>query len=394
MDRRFALAGVDARTQIVRAAPLLLLAKAKPLFALESAARAGADMDAVHDMRVASRRLREAMRLLEPLYPRKRFRAWYRSVRTITRALGPVRDSDVFIDAFSRLGPELSEGGRRFSAFLIGQRMGRREYELVLLNEALAALDLKASRREFKALVHDLAPTGWAKRPFVEFAHAEVASRAAVVFGAQPAALDEANINEQHALRIDYKRLRYAVEAFAPCYGEYFDSLHQTLTEFQDTLGDLHDLHVFLDSVRAPGAAEAAASAGVSRADVAEVEAVLESRAHDMFARFTGLATDFPPDALLPALLLPLAQSATTVRVGATDRVESSGVPEAAAVVSEVLEAADGPDAASVFPPVIDVDGSVLPPVIVGEEPWAVGWDAVPDADLDTEESPAAEPGT
>ncbi|MDP2401588.1 MAG: CHAD domain-containing protein, partial [Actinomycetota bacterium] len=218
--------------------------------------------------------------------------------------------------------------------------------------------------------------------------------RAAVVFGDQPAAHEVANINEQHEIRIDYKRLRYAVEAFAPCYGEYFDSLHQTLTEFQDTLGDLHDLHVFLDSVRAPGAAEAAASAGVSRADVAEVEAVLESRAHDMFARFTGLATDFPPDALLPALLLPLAQSATTVRVGATDRVESSGVPEAAAVVSEVLEAADGPDAASVFPPVIDVDGSVLPPVIVGEEPWAVGWDAVPDADLDTEESPAAEPGT
>ncbi len=394
MNKRFALAGVDARTQIARAAPLLLLAKAKPLFALESAARAGADMDAVHDMRVASRRLREAMRLLEPLYPRKRFRSWYRSVRTITRALGPVRDSDVFIDAFSQLGPELSEGGRRFTVFMIGQRMGRREYELVLLNEGLAALDLKASRREFKTLVHELASTGWAKRPFVEFAHAEVASRAAVVFGAQPAALDEANIDEQHALRIDYKRLRYAVETFAPAYGKYFDSLHETLTAFQDTLGDLHDLHVFLDSVRAPGVAEAAASAGVSQADVAEVEAVLESRARDTFARFTDLATGFPPDALLPALLLPLAQAATATRVSTADRVEPTGAPEAAAVASEVLEAADGQDATSIFPPVIDADGSVLPPVIVGEEPWVAGWDAAPDADLDTEESSTAKPGT
>jgi CHAD domain-containing protein len=394
MDRRFVIAGVDARTPIVRAAPLLLLAKAKPLFALESAARAGADMDAVHDMRVASRRLREAMRLLEPLYPRKRFRAWYRSVSTITRALGPVRDSDVFIDAFSRLSPELSEGGRRFTAFLIGQRMGRREYELVLLDEALAALDLKASRREFKALVHDLAATGWAKRPFVEFAHAEVASRAAVVFGAQTAALDETNIDEQHVLRIDYKRLRYAVEAFAPCYGEHFDALHEALTEFQDTLGDLHDLHVFLDSVLAPGAAGAAAGAGVSQADVAEVEAVLESRAHDTFVRFTGLVTDFPPDVLLPALLLPLAQSAATTRVGVADRVESAGAPETAAVASEILEASDAPDATSVFPPVIDADGSVLPPVIVGEEPWAAGWDAAPDPDPDTDESPVPESET
>ena len=107
MDQRFAVHGVDAHSPLKEAAPAILLAKAEPLFELEAAASGGADMDAVHDMRVASRRLRESMRLLAPLYPPAAFSAWYKRVRRVTRALGPVRDSDVFIDAFSRLNRSL-----------------------------------------------------------------------------------------------------------------------------------------------------------------------------------------------------------------------------------------------------------------------------------------------
>jgi CHAD domain-containing protein len=309
VDKRFAVKGIDARTPLAEAAPALLRAKARPLFELETMARGGADMDAVHDMRVASRRLREAMRLLGPLYPHKEFRAWYRSVRAITRALGPVRDSDVFIDAFSRLAPQLSESGRGYVAFAVGYRMGQREHEFALLNDALAKLDLEESRRSFEVLVGNPADSELAGRTLAEFAHAEVAARAATVFGAQSSALEEDSVAAQHALRIDYKRLRYAVEAFASCYGDAFDETHSTLTAFQDALGDLHDVHVFLDMVRSPERADAAARAGVSVEGVAEVESLLESRAHDTFARFARLAGEHHPEQLLPALLLPLAQN-------------------------------------------------------------------------------------
>jgi CHAD domain-containing protein len=368
VDKRFAVKGVDARTPLAEAAPALLRAKAKPLFELEAVARGGADMDAVHDMRVASRRLREAMRLLEPLYPHKEFRAWYRSVRTITRALGPVRDSDVFIDAFSRLGPQLGEHGRGYVAFAVGYRMGQREHELELLNDALARLDLKESRRSFKVLVGNLADSELGGRTLAEFAHAEVAARAATVFGAQSEALREDNIAAQHALRIDYKRLRYAVEAFAPCYGDAFDEVHSTLTAFQDTLGDLHDLHVFLDMVRSPDRVAAALRAGVSPGGIAEVEAVLESRAHDTFVRFAQLAGEHHPERLLPALLLPLAQT----------QVQESAVPEPAVVTGAI-----SPDVTFVVefveelePAVVDItDGTIVSPVVVGAEPWATGWE-------------------
>ena len=307
MDDRFAVPGVDASTPLAKAAPALLLAKAEPLFALEGAASSGADMDAVHDMRVASRRLRETMRLLEPLYPQRGFRAWYRRVRKITGALGPVRDADVFIAEFARLSGDLGEGGRRAVAFLVGRRMGTREHELVLLNTKLGHLDLAENRRTLRKLAFDLADSAEAKRPLSAFAHAAVAERAGVVFGALPGALPEANILQQHALRIDFKRLRYAVEVFAPVYGDDFDELHDTLTAFQDTLGDLHDQHLFLDMLREPPTVRDARTAGVSADDLGEVVALLERQAKQTFDAFVTLTAQHPASALLPALLLPLS---------------------------------------------------------------------------------------
>ncbi len=310
MDPRFAVPGVAAHTPLVDAAPALLLAKAGPLFELEVAAAGGADMDAVHDMRVASRRLREAMRLLAPLYPRRAFGEWYRRVRRITRALGPVRDADVFIDDFCRLTRSLGEGGKRAVAFMVGWRMGQREDELVALNRELERLDLAESRRSFRKLAKSVRSGRESKRALSEFARAAIEARCAIVVDAMPLALAEENAAEQHALRIDFKRLRYAVEVFAPCYGDGFDELHDMLTAFQDALGDLHDLRVFLDMLRVPERLAAAKRAGVSASDVDDVAKLLRARAHKAFLAFSKLVRQHPVEELSAALLAPLAAAA------------------------------------------------------------------------------------
>ena len=377
MNKRFGIPGVDAATPLAIAAPAVLLAKAEPLFDLEDAARGGADMDAVHDMRVASRRLREALRLLAPLYPAKAHRRWYRSVRRITRALGPVRDSDVFIDAFSHLAADLGEGGRRATAFLVGYRTGQRVHELERLNAELARLDLDRSRADFAAFAAALAPTVDSHRTLASFAHAAVAERAAVVFGAQPAALDASNVTAQHALRIDYKHLRYAVEAFAPCYNDAFDALHATLTSFQDALGDLHDAHVFLDMVRDPARTVAAARAGVSAEDLGEVAIVLDMKAEREFQRFVGLAEKHPAEVLLARLLLPLASAPPIV----PDAPEGPPVDEPAEPAghdepAHLGESGDDSSLREAGGPTgtVDTEAPVVPPVTVGDEPWEEDW--------------------
>lgn len=351
MNRRFIVPGVSARTPLAEAAPALLLSKAEPLFALEAAATSGADIDAVHDMRVASRRLREAMRLLAPLYPPKAFRIWYRRVRRVTRALGPVRDSDVFIEDFAKIGGQVGEHGKRAVAFMVGYRTGQREHQLASLNAELAGLDLDRNRRAFDAFAWRLADAGAGSMPLATFAHGAVAERAAAVFGAQPLALVRENVTRQHELRIDYKRLRYAVEVFAPCYGDDFDLLHETLTGFQDTLGDMHDMHVFLEMLHSPERTEAARRAGVSPKGLAEVEAVLEARADARYRRFVALVGEHPADELLPELLLPLA------RVPEPELEPDPG--NATTAVSDEIEKL-----------------AVASPVVVGDEPWAEGWDA------------------
>lgn len=307
MDQRFVVDGVDAHSPLTCAAPAILLHKAEPFFELEAAALGGLDMDAVHDMRVASRRLRESMRLLAPLYTHADFSAWRKRVRRVTRALGPVRDSDVFVAGFSRLNRSLDTGGRKAVAFLVGYRIGQRECQLEALQHSLEGIDLKGGRRSFARLVKEPRKGEESKRPLSAFAHAGIAERFSVVRVLLPPALEEADIEAQHALRIGFKRLRYAVEVFAPCYEDGFDALHETLTGFQDALGELHDLHVFLDVVRDPQRRAEAKLAGVGTQDLGEVETLLEKRAHRAFTRFVKLAREQPVEELIASLLLPLS---------------------------------------------------------------------------------------
>ncbi len=320
MDPRFAIEGVGPSTPASEAAQAILRAKAKPLFKLKSAAITGNDPDAVHDMRVASRRLREAMRLLAPLYPRKEFAESYRWVRGITRALGPVRDADVFVETMSGLGRGLPEAGRTATAFVIGRRVGQRQAELAELEKALHDVDFAASSERFSKLVKSPRCAGLGAKPLSAFAHHSLAERIAAVNPLLPVALVEANIAVQHELRIAVKHLRYAVEVFAPCYGDAFDDIHGVLVNYQDVLGDLHDLHVLLDVVTEPGLRASAIQAGATGEGFEQLESLLRRRAHLKFGEFEAQARRRPPAALLLGTLMPLERPITSPELAPVPR--------------------------------------------------------------------------
>ena len=62
-------------------------------------ALAGTDIEGVHDVRVASRRLRAAMDVAVPAFPAKWYKQLHRTAKEITGALGEVRDRDVLLEA-------------------------------------------------------------------------------------------------------------------------------------------------------------------------------------------------------------------------------------------------------------------------------------------------------
>ncbi|HEX6229333.1 MAG TPA: CHAD domain-containing protein [Solirubrobacterales bacterium] len=103
------------------------------------------DIERVHDMRVATRRLRAAMEVFEPCFPPKRWRKALRRVKALADALGERRDRDVAIEFLEGLAGELSGSDRERLQALIGvlraeQRMANEELAAFVQAKRLAKL--------------------------------------------------------------------------------------------------------------------------------------------------------------------------------------------------------------------------------------------------------------
>jgi len=79
------------------------------------------DIERVHDMRVATRRLRAAMEVFEPCFPAKRWRRALKRVKALADALGERRDRDVAIEFLEGFAGDASEGDRDSLAALIAE---------------------------------------------------------------------------------------------------------------------------------------------------------------------------------------------------------------------------------------------------------------------------------
>ena len=260
------MADITPDTPARDAARAIIAAKAQPLFELESAAASGADADAVHDMRVASRRVREALRVFAPVYRRSAVDAMDDVARAVTRALGAVRDADVLIDALERFSAKAdSDAERAALGYLIGYRRGVREAELARMRKRLGKLDLRDQEKRFERALRDTRSTPEAKEPLARMARTVVFARIDDFFGHLPDALVPERIEAQHAMRIAGKHLRYAIETLVPCIapGRY-DSLHDALVHFQDVLGEMHDCDVWSSFVLEAGATPEASRAGLT----------------------------------------------------------------------------------------------------------------------------------
>jgi CHAD domain-containing protein len=107
------------------------------------------DADAVHDMRVASRRLRTAMQTFRPCFPRRSFKEHYERVRAVADALGEVRDRDVILDELRSDVEGLPLDQQSGVEALVETLRAERESGRENLRDMLADLEHSAYDREF-----------------------------------------------------------------------------------------------------------------------------------------------------------------------------------------------------------------------------------------------------
>ena len=101
------------------------------------------DIERVHDMRVATRRLRAALEIFAVCFPKGEHRKVLKEVKRLADALGERRDPDVAIEAFARVRDALPAGERTGVTGLIEELRARQERG----NETLAAAIERARER-------------------------------------------------------------------------------------------------------------------------------------------------------------------------------------------------------------------------------------------------------
>lgn len=115
------------------------------------------DIERVHDMRVATRRLRATLEIFEPCFPAKAYGQALTEVKRLADALGERRDRDVAIAALHNFNDQMAAPDRRGVASLIEQLRGEQQQA----NEDLAPLvsedNLKALRESLDELVRGAA---------------------------------------------------------------------------------------------------------------------------------------------------------------------------------------------------------------------------------------------
>jgi CHAD domain-containing protein len=93
------------------------------------------DIERVHDMRVASRRLRAVLEIFAPCFPQSEFMSVLKDVKELADALGERRDPDVHIDALKAFSKALTPTNKHGVARLVEELVQRQ----ASANEVLAA---------------------------------------------------------------------------------------------------------------------------------------------------------------------------------------------------------------------------------------------------------------
>ncbi len=216
----------------------------------EPGTRLGEDIEELHDMRVATRRMRSAFDVFSPYFDPGALQPFLKGLRRTGCALGGVRDLDVFMEKAQRyrntlpeeeqssLAPLLTDWKEQREAkraqmleYLDGKRYERfvRDFGEFLLTEGVGALPVPAD----KPVPHQVS----------HLVSSLIYDRYQVVRGYETV-LDGAPIETLHALRIDCKRLRYSLEFFREVLGPEVEDTIKEIVIMQDHLGDLNDADV------------------------------------------------------------------------------------------------------------------------------------------------------
>lgn len=240
------------------------------------------DVQAVHQARVATRRIREAL----PLVARGRTgKSLKKSVRKLTRVLGPVRELDVALMNLDQLrnSGDVSEAAIARLRQLVTEERQRLGAEMIRL---ISHYNLpKFQKKAVEAAARGPEVSGTRDPRRIAAALGRAARRAEGLHAAIDNAAGIYLPDRLHQVRITVKKLRYALEIAQDLSGSRATTRIRTLKRVQDLLGRMHDLEMLIARTRAVQGRAGAPNLSLS-ADLDRLVRRLENECRRLHARY------------------------------------------------------------------------------------------------------------
>jgi CHAD domain-containing protein len=239
----------------------------------------GGDVAALHQARVASRRIREVLPLVGD--PARKLR---RQVRGITRALGPVRELDVALQLIDEL--ERSEAVPRQALTRLRQAVkAERERLYQDMRHRVGDGDLPKLRKRVLAASQGRRRRRLSDAERLEQAQQRAGRRGERLRTAMENAAGMYLPDRLHEVRIAVKKLRYALELVRELSGSRATARIRALRRAQDLLGRMHDLEVLIARSRGLQGSSNAPSLKLS-GDLDRIVRRLETECRQLHGRY------------------------------------------------------------------------------------------------------------
>jgi CHAD domain-containing protein len=249
--------GIDCDATAAAAIRQVLKTRLEEMCALRERALDFSNPEGIHDMRVASRRLRSALRDFSPYVRKRHLLTLLHGIKDLADGLGQVRDQDVAVIALDELAskapPQVSPGIQAIANI----RLTRRDEAVAQLTRILDPDPVAQLQSSFLAALD-----GALKRTPVKKSSQSAQSSKVLTYRhvARDTILKRLKEFEKlsdsfyhplkakplHKMRIEAKRLRYALELFEQCWGKRIAFLARKVAALQSALGDLHDCDVWI----------------------------------------------------------------------------------------------------------------------------------------------------
>lgn len=208
----------------------------------------------LHQLRVASRRLRNALDVFEDVLPRREIKGWKRTVKKLGKVLSAARDLDVQVQFLHKmLDQQTSKSDQHFFAHLaeifLSERQRYQPQIFKALNQIRASGTLAELEQDLDRQAHQ------SVQPFsliYEIAHTKISQRINKLLAHEKYVNQPRAVHNLHELRIANKQLRYTLETLRTIYSYDIETYLKQILFTHRILGKMHDFDIWIRFLNHP----------------------------------------------------------------------------------------------------------------------------------------------